>query len=552
VPPKKTVPVRSDLRAKAVLTIETPPAVALDQRSIGDGRKPFASRRTDIAAIRAKAVELYGIPAAGLAPAQTIDAAFKFAPLESDAEFNSLHVEPLLEQSEALLDRCAAAKSRYDELQMEKWKLQVELDRFLRLDQVAEQEFAAGVATLPYERATLESAAESRLESNHKSADAELSGLAEELLASGLNKRMAARELAAWITAFPQKDNDLRGDDATYVFDGVSKTKADHLFDAARLEADEAAWEEIAELMARRFAAIAASEAGRLRKESLELETKWSLANVAFRRERAQADRDAFWEKVYQTQQPGTLSNYGERLPAIEMHFSATFREALARIAAARQGLKEIYNYAPAFPAEGSPRYFDEVAIWLKNAQDRIAHFSQLDQTYVLALSVKDLAKAGWESGRAASQWSFDIPDTLFNGQAHVRLRGLGLAVAGEPEDAAAAQKKAAKADTMLAKPQGFWSASLALPATATIRNMAGASSDLDQKALPPCYFGQVANRDSGPAEVAGVNALHNASPIGKQWKVTLSAKSTDGFPTANLNDVILYLHVAVRGQREA
>jgi hypothetical protein len=177
-----------------------------------------------------------------------------------------------------------------------------------------------------------------------------------------------------------------------------------------------------------------------------------------------------------------------------------------------------------------------------------------LDQDYVLALSVKDLAKGDWESGRASSQWTFEVPESLFDGQAYVRLRGLGLAVAGEPEETAAQKSKGAqKADAMPSKPQGLWSANISLPASAKVRQIKGATSDIDQKLLPRCYFGRVASRDSsGEPEVAGSNVLHNASPIGKAWKLSLSAKSTDGWPTANLEDVILYLHLTVRDGKGA
>jgi hypothetical protein len=302
------------------------------------------------------------------------------------------------------------------------------------------------------------------------------------------------------------------------------------LFEAAHLEADEAAWELISDLMARRLAAMGASEAGRLRKESLELQAKWSLADIGFRGEKAQAERDALWEKVFQAQSAGGSFNTSERIAPIERRFSAEFREALARLAAARRGLKEVYDYAPAFPQEGTAGYFDDVTAWASAAKNRLAQFSGLDQNYVLAVSVKELAKTQWDAGRSSGQWTFDVPLELFEGQAHVRMRGVGLAVVGE-------------------KPLGFWSARLSLPAAATVRHISGASTALDQKSLPACFVGRVADRDSShEAEIVGINIWQGASPIGKQWKLTLAPKSTDGTPTASLRDVQLYLHVAARG----
>jgi hypothetical protein len=545
---KKTVPVREALRAKAASAIEPQPPVAVDQAAIDKGRKPLDSRRKNVVALRAKAVELYGVPASGLAPIPAIESGFQFRPLESDADFSYLHVGPLLDQATVLLEGCAKAREQRDRLQVEKWNLQLELDRFFRLDQIQERERAAGLDTLPYQRAALESAAEQNLEANNKGAETHLKALQDDLVATGFNKRMAAHELSSWLSAFPLKDSDLRGDDALYTFDGAHKTKPDLLFDAARQEADEAAWEQFADLMAKRFASMGASEAARLRKESLGLQTNWELAGIGFRTDRSQAERDVLWERVFQAQAQGGLLNYSERIAPVERDFSQGFREALARLTVAQRGLKELYDYATPLPAEGTPGYLDEVALWARNAKNRMAQFTQMEQSYVLVASLKELTQSQWEAGRTASQWTFDITEELFPKQVHVRLRGLGLAVVGAAEPADTQKSRGAKTEAP-AKPEGFWSAHLSLPPAAQVRYVSGASNELDQKALPPCYLGRV--RDSSlEAEIASVNVLQNASPIGKQWKITLSPKSTAGTLSNSLQDVELYLHVAVRSRK--
>jgi hypothetical protein len=57
-----------------------------------------------------------------------------------------------------------------------------------------------------------------------------------------------------------------------------------------------------------------------------------------------------------------------------------------------------------------------------------------------------------------------------------------------------------------------------------------------------------VRGEDSRDIDMGGLSTLYNASPIGREWKVKLSAKSTAGTPTQSLQDVLLHLHVAVRG----
>jgi hypothetical protein len=502
-----------------------------------------------VAALRTRAMELYGFPATGI-PA--IESSFKLSAGEFDGEFNHLHAEQLLEHASVLLERCEAHRSRRDQLLGEKWQLQMELDRFFRLDRVEERERAAGKDTLDYERTVLESAAEQSLADNHKHAGEQLKDLTSDLVESGLNRRMAAKELSSWISAFPLKDTELRGDDASYTFDGVRKTKPEHLFDAARQEADEDAWEQIYTLTSERYTALAESEAARLRKQSLDLQANWSLSEIAFRRERDQAVRDAVWEKVYQVQSTGGALNCSERIARVERDFSLDFRETMACLGAARRGLEELYGYAPPFPQEGAPGYFDDVASWVRTAQNRMAQFSRLDQHYVLAVSLKQVTGSQWEAGLTRSEWTFDLPDDMFAGQSHVRLRGLSASVTGPVPELAAGQKAAAQkpaaptAETP--KAEGFWSARISLAATGTVRGVTGPARELDQKSLPVCCLGRVTDRDSSQEpEIGGAAALHNASPIGRQWKVALSPKSTDGMATAKLKDVQIYLHLAVR-----
>jgi len=277
------------------------------------------------------------------------------------------------------------------------------------------------------------------------------------------------------------------------------------------------------------------------------LQVKASLADITFRRARAQAARDVVWEKIYQALSPDGMFNYRARMAPLERDFSSDFREALACLNAAAKGLKEIYDYAPSLPPEGTAGYFDEAVAWVRKARNRMKQFSQLDQSYVLALSLKDLTKAQWEAGRGTSEWTFDIPDETFTGQTCVRLRGLSVSLVGPKLETPETGQKAAR---KMPKAEGFWSARVSLPPRAGLRNLAGATRELDQSSLPVCYLGRITDRDSaGEPEVAGVRALHNASPIGKQWKLALARKSTDGTPIDALEDVQLFLHLVVRGE---
>jgi hypothetical protein len=548
--PKKTANVR-DVKASASAAMGAEAAVRPDRAAIAAGRKPLDSKRSDTVALKAKAVELYGLPQAGLSAIPAIEANFKFAAEDSDQELNSLHVEWLLEEASKFLDRCHELRTRRDSLQLERWKLQLDLDRFFRLEQLQTRELQAGAETVPYERAILESAAAKSLEENHKGSEAQLKALLEDLVASGFNKRMSARELTQWLSSYPLKDRELAGDDAVYTFDGARTSKPDHLFEAARIEQDQAAWEQVHTLMAQRYAEMAESEAGRLRKESLDVDAQWQLANIGFRKERAQVVHDGWWERIFQSQSPNGLLNYTERIAVLENHFARDFREALARIAAAKSGMEQLFNYTAPLPQEGRAGYFDDVAAWSARARTRLAQITASEQVYVLALSVKDLTKAQWEPGRGAAQWTFDLPAELFPEQAEVRLRGISISVvAGKPEPLpAGAKQSSAQVKPEPVKPEGYWSARVSVPTSGVVKHVAGTSRELDQKSVSVCHLGHIGAHDT---EFSGEHALHNASPIGKQWRLAMSPKSTGGTPTESLDDVHLFLRVAVRTQKAA
>jgi hypothetical protein len=137
---------------------------------------------------------------------------------------------------------------------------------------------------------------------------------------------------------------------------------------------------------------------------------QWQLANIGFQRERAQVERESWWERIFQSQSPNGILHFGERIAAIENHFAADFREALAHISGASRGMVQLFNYTPRLPQEGRAGYLDDVVAWAARARSRLAQITRSEQLYVLTLSIKDLTKTQCEPGRAAPQWTFDTP----------------------------------------------------------------------------------------------------------------------------------------------
>ncbi len=453
------------------------------------------------------------------------------------------------------MQHCRTTQADRDRLLAAKWQLQLEIDRFLKLEKADAQERQAGSETMPYERAILAAGADASFETLQADSAKRLQTLLNDLLAAGFNKRMAARELAAWISGYPLKDNDLRGDDADYRFNGISRSKPEHLFDAARMQADEEAWETANDLMARIAAATAESQAARFRKEVLELEAKWASAHIALSRQKAQIDHDSMWEKIHQAVTPGGILDYKGQIGRVDAEYLGSLREAASCLISSQRRLETVYGYPAKLPQPGTPGYFAQLTAWTAGAKARMARFHQLDQTYTMVLSLKDVAKSQWDSGKSSGEWSFELPAERFPGQSHVRLVGLGLAAVGAtaPDLASLPQKSKTAAlapPPVPPKPAGFWNARVAIPAAATVIDLTGKSTDLDQKLLPEIHLGRVADRDAREPEVAGAAALRDASPIGKSWKITISPQSTDGTATASLADVQLYLQLAVRSAK--
>jgi hypothetical protein len=501
-------------------------------------RQPLTDRFTDWDAVKQRAVALFQLPAtfapvntkdASVAPLFEIEKSFKFSRLSSDEDFRYQHVEPLLDQTANLLDRCIVDRAQRDLFLVEWFKLKVELEQFLRLDEVLKNEVSAGLYTLPYERAIQEGIAEKQIVYFYSLAKRWMDNIGDRATSNdSLNVQYAARQLSAWLNAFPLKNDGLKGADATYGWSGVQKTKPDHLYDAAVSGALEELYAFYSATTSQSNALGGTSEASRYRGASFDQLAAWNKLDIDFRRERAQIARDIVQQKVFQSTLEGGVLNYMEKAQPIEARFRLDFREALARLVAVRQGITAVYGYPVDFPADGTDGYFDKIVLWVRSAINWLVRFSRLDQNYVLPISLNALKKRKLAT-RTGDKWQFTVPQELFPNQRHVRLRGIGAAVV---KDGGA---------------KGLWQMEIEIPKTSFVQHLSGTKVTLDQSKVPQCYLGRVADRNGyRDAEVTGINALHNASPLGT-WNITMAHQSTEGTKSSYLDDVQVDLHLAVR-----
>ena len=509
-------------------------AAALDQTHLQAGQAVIPHHLPNWDEIRTLASNAYGIGTSAEAKSRAqflsnallpLERAFEFKSQPSDTEYRYLQVEPLLDQSASLLDRCITDRAQRDLYAVEAFKNKLELEQFFQLEDIHDDEIKAGLYTLPYVRAKLDGSAEQQLSYWYDLAAKEI----DRIISNGaqtFQNQVHGRELAAWLAAYPLKQDGLNGQDATYGWNGVVKTKPLHLQDASNLESVEEVNNFLLDTFSQFKTLRGTSDASDSRSSSYSEQAKWSFSDIDFRRRRTQVSRDGAEEKVRQTSMPGGALNYGEKINTLEDRINYDYRETIARLSAVNQGLALLYGYEDPFPDH---KKFDSVVLWVRRALNWIIRFTRNEQNYILPLSLRQLKDRRLATDtNHKTAWKFAVSEDMFPNQRHVRLRGVGGAVRG----------------TAI---RGLWQATLRVPAQSSCHHLSGQTKVLDQRSVPPVYLGRIAERTPvRDPDVAGINALYNASPFG-EWNLALHEKSTDGMEIDAADDIQIELHLAVR-----
>jgi hypothetical protein len=85
---------------------------------------------------------------------------FKFYPKDIDKELIETHIEPLIDQTADLLDRCLKDRAVWDELSIKMFNLAIELNEYKYLDKIHKEEEAAGLYETAYRQSVAEYNAE--------------------------------------------------------------------------------------------------------------------------------------------------------------------------------------------------------------------------------------------------------------------------------------------------------------------------------------------------------------------------------------------------------
>jgi hypothetical protein len=476
-----------------------------------------------------------------------IDYKFRFEPKPTDNEFRYNHAEALTDQAADLLLRGIRDRFEWNEMGVKAFDRALELHEYWELDKIHQEEINKGfyLVSAKESHANLRSELENLV--GYKVATNYLDWLLKEKYSQGeLNKQSDAAQRYAFMSSLSAYELPAQGRMVSHNWNTVSRTIPEHVRDAA-LDQNWFALinQYISNLVQQQTQKTVVGSTSR-KIEGLETRADWEKHDVDFRRRRTLVARDLADLKTKAYNTSNGILNYPERMIPVRERFMQDFRDALARIKAAALGLKLLYGYPePLAPSvnsllegnENNAKAFDDCLLWVRDAISWMVRFTQLDQNYVLPLSVKKLInnQSNWEAGFNTGIWSFPINETpFFQDQRHVRLRGISLFT---------------KADEKY-----VWQSTVTPPKAQNVhyRHLSGTIVPLDQRHAPVCRLSRVSSRKAQrEPDVGGTVALFNLSPIGS-WtiKIEQNLENYDNFSNFlrdKIEDIHLDLHLAYR-----
>lgn len=468
-------------------------------------------------------------------------------PAPDSSQFRYWHCDDLLDSAAALIDRFLAIQVEWRDKLARSFQVESEINEFLLCEKIYAEEVARGLYEVP-----MIEARQTALGDKDDSADSDRAlSTAQSIYMttySGTNmlRQKGIGQFTAWLNAVPwsnaQYNETTKPYRVDFTNDGTSMAgnKGDILNDLGAEAADFQInlAETMAQLDLQRQRASA--NAVRARAVGTQRRSDWESLNADFRRRRMDAQRAAAEAKVGAFTTPGGALNYHEQMATLGARMARDAGDALDRLTAAAQGLKEIYGRDIALPAavsaaitsrQAGHAVVDEACTWTRNAIAWLAAFKQLDMNMVVPLSLRaHMTPDAWTAGKDKGQWAFAVQTGIFGSLTHVRLRGLRAYVYGVGSEA------------------GFFYLAARVPQSGTVSHgTAAAPPPLDQKDVPLVYLSKTGARSNfADQEFCGLHSVYNASPIGT-WAIGISLKSTQRVALSAVEDIELELAIAGR-----
>lgn len=460
------------------------------------------------------------------------------------------NTELLLEQMAALLERALAARTEWYRLNAAAFNVRLNLDQYFELDQIHQEETVSGFYDHTPREAELQAAADFLTQINVQGQLSALEGIGHAFYSpAAVTAFINNSVLLAYLSHLADYSTQAQGNFMQYTsFDNKTHEESYKLAESATqyLGANsvnlQQAW--LATQTAATQGNVSVSDQ---KARASSVKSAWEAKNAGFRLRRTEVSRHLADVKADAYTSPGGALNYPEQMKLIEARFRRDFRDALARVNAAAEGVQKLYGFSEPVPRSvtsilaGQPAdagAYDDCLNWARNARSFLSRFAQTDQRYSHPVSLKarindDAFKQGRKL-RDWATWTVDVPRQLFEGQYYVRLRGVTLYVVGDPS-------------------AGVFTGKVQVPAMSFCELFPKAPGaqpqhqDLDQSHISPAMGGRITNRENVRIpDVIGASAFYNASPFGT-WAIKLFGTSEQGVSVDKIEDVVLEMHLAVR-----
>jgi hypothetical protein len=333
-------------------------------------------------------------------------------------EINPLHVEPLVRRAGSLLDRALADHAAWYQLNLERFRVAMELLEFSLSDAIHRDEEAndyhrqkeyEATATRDAEQA-LESSAQAALTTLHtylsdrrsKEAIEDRAKKAGGLTGNGLDPVQVQGKQGTWDT---RTYAGVQGH-AMHIGETLSSglTTADLTDDREKTKAE-------AQQVHGAHAAAAAKAKGLTKKAA------YATLDSDFSRRKSRLQRLLGRLKAHSFQQDGGALNFKERMEQVEHRYRADLDEALQLMSAARAGLQLVYGFdLEAMPPRDHSRLLDACVGWIRCAANVLERIALSDHAESVVVRTKV---------DPANDWVVTLQEDDFPDRAWIRLRGI-------------------------------------------------------------------------------------------------------------------------------
>jgi hypothetical protein len=260
----------------------------------------------------------------------------------------------------------------------------------------------------------------------------------------------------------------------------------------------------------------------------------WETVNKDFQFQRSNVYRKYQYMRIASNSDADGILNYNKRLAPILQRFQEDFNNALARLQVAWKGLDDIFGYTTVFPnLDDKLNLFDNCVAWSRAAINFYNRFSRLDQSYVLPVSLRNIMEKklktsfttsedqvidndltnAWNKAINSGKITFNIDDSFFPDQRHVRVKGLNIFFILVPYK---------RHPFNLERVNGCILADVDAPLNSQYVHLDEKTVPVDQSNIPSLRMGRLGTRNFiRTPETGGTSIFYNISPFG-DWTIQL------------------------------